>query len=359
MLEPKEIIGLAKELAEKDRTALMGEAKRKIKFAGGEDNMEKVFSISALLKGIITGNVPAEMKDLYESGTGGYLVPPEHATYLYDVLTDAVVVRKAGATVLPMKSNTLTIPKAITGATAYWVSEGTAPTLSDMTFAQITLTAKKVAAATVISTELLEDSNPSVDRIVMDNLANTLAVAMDKEFLLGDGTNLTGIVNTAGVNTINGNGGDLTLDHILEAKKLIEAGTKGNIKPNAIVMHPAVYYKLLKTAKETTGAYLWNSNGLTAGLPDTLFGLKVFLTTSIPIDLTYSDGSNTYNNQSLVIVGDFKQALIGERRGITVKATAEGQYLLNGTVAVVATARVGFGVAYPEAFTVISNISAV
>jgi len=347
----EDIIKMAQKDAER---ILRTTAKRKIKFIGGEEKMN-TFSVSKLIKGIITGNIDPEMKDLLESNTGGYLVPPEHATYLYDVLYDNVVVRKAGATVLPMKSSTLTIPKAITGAVAYWVNEATAPTQSDMTFAQITLTAKKVAAYTVISKELLEDSNPAVDRIVMDNLAKALAVEMDKEFLIGDGTNLTGIANTSGVNTVNAGAGDLTLDMIIEAKKAIEVSTKGNIKPNAIVMHPAVYYKLMKAAKDTTGVYLWNTQGLTANLPDTLLGMKVLLTTTIPIDLT--DGTN--NNLSLVILGDFKQALIGERRGVGISATAEGQYMLNDTLAVMATARVGFGVAYPEAFTVIQNVSAV
>ena len=286
-------------------------------------------------------------------------MPPEYATYLYDVLYDNVVVRKAGATVLPMKSNTLTIPKAVTGAQAYWVAEATAPPQSDMTFEQITLTAKKVAAYTVLSQELLEDSSPAVDRIIMDNLAKALAVEMDKEFLLGDGTNITGIVSTSGVNIVHGNAfnsnGDLTIDAIIEAKKKIEENTKGNIKPNAIVMHPAVYYKLMRQAKDTTGVYLWNTQGLTANLPDTLLGMKVFLTTTIPIDLAGGSG----NNDSLVIVGDFKQALIGERRGITIKVTAEGQYMLTDTLVIMATARVGFNIAYPEAFAVIDKISAV
>jgi len=328
-------------MAQKDAERILSQtAKRKIKF-GGEKDMEEKKTFIDIIK-----------KTLAESTGAGVLVPEEHANYIFGILNDAQAVRKAGATVVNMKSDTLVIPKMITGATAYWVDEANAITPSDQTFDTLTLTAKKVAAMTYLTSELVEDSVADVERLVLDNLAQTIAAEMDKEMLIGDGTHLTGIANYSGINTIDKAASALTIDDLIEARALIEEATKGNIKPNAIVMHPAVYYKLLKEAKDSTGRYLADLRGLTAGLPDTLIGMKVFLTTAIPTNLT--DGTNT--DLSLAIVGDFKQAIIGQRRNITLSADNGGQFFTQDIIALRALARVGFGLAYPQAFTVIQNI---
>jgi HK97 family phage major capsid protein len=337
-MNKEDIIKMAQKDAER---ILRTTAKRKIKF-GGEPEMAEKKTLVEIIK-----------KTLAESTGAGVLVPEEHANYIFGLLAEGQVVRKAGATVVNMKSDTLVIPRMITGATAYWVDEANAITPSDPAFDTITLQAKKVAAMTYLTNELLEDSVADVEKIVLDNLSQTLAAEMDKEMLIGDGTHLTGIVNTSGVNSLDLTGNALTIDDLIEARALIEEATKGNIKPNAIIMHPAVYYKLLKEAKDNTGRYLADLQGLTAGLPDTLLGMKVFTTTAIPTNLT--DG--THNNLSLVIVGDFKQAIIGQRRNISLNADNSGQYFVQDIVALRALARVGFGLAYPNAFTVIKNVA--
>src|SRR5574341_121121 len=54
---------------------------------------------------------------------GGYLVPVEHSNKLIEILSAKTAVRAAGATVIPMISDTLQIPSQTGGATAYWVAD--------------------------------------------------------------------------------------------------------------------------------------------------------------------------------------------------------------------------------------------
>lgn len=362
----EEVKKQAQTMAKEDaKEILKGIVNRKIKFGGGEtvDNKPK-FSFLKAIKGIVYGDwtdAELERKALTEGtgSAGGYLVPPEYSTQLIEMIYAQTVVRKAGATVIPMNSNTLYIPKQTGSATANWIGENTAITDSNPTFEQIQLTAKKLAAMVVFSNELLQDSNPQVEAIVMNDLAKAIALAEDLAFLQGTGTNNEpkGIINQTSINTIlaGTDGADLTYDMIIDAIKSIQTASLGNFKPNAIIMHPAVYYKLAKT-KDSTGRYLiepiYNASAAT-DFPGTLMGMPVLTTTAIPTNLTTGDATNT----TYVILGQFDQAIIGERGGVELLASnTAGNFFANDVMGIRATVRLDFALRHPEAFCVINGV---
>jgi hypothetical protein len=66
---------------------------------------------------------------------GGYLVPVQQSTEIVDLLrTQAVVRQMPGVRVVPMTSDTMTMPRLSGGATAYWTSEGATMTTSQQGF---------------------------------------------------------------------------------------------------------------------------------------------------------------------------------------------------------------------------------
>lgn len=68
-------------------------------------------------------------------------------------------------------------------STGYWVGEGAGIPVSAQSFSEIDLTAKKVAAITVVSKELLRYSSPSAERLVRDALVEASRQRIDATFL--------------------------------------------------------------------------------------------------------------------------------------------------------------------------------
>ncbi len=69
------------------------------------------------------------------------------------------------------------------GGTGYWVAEGKGKPVTKFSFSRSHLDALKVAAMCVATMELLEDSDPSVDPLLRDNLAAALREVEDITFI--------------------------------------------------------------------------------------------------------------------------------------------------------------------------------
>ena len=95
--------------------------------------------------------------------------------------------------------------------TGYWTGESKAIAMSKGDFSDVELTPLKVAALTVISVELLEDSQPSAEMIVRDGLAEASAQRLDTTFLsaaaASAGVSPAGILN--GVTALTPSGTNL------------------------------------------------------------------------------------------------------------------------------------------------------
>ncbi len=303
------------------------------------------------------GEFEARFKALAE-GTdtaGGYLVPVEQSRMLIELLTARSVVRRAGATVLPMASDTLEIPTQTGGATAYWTAENAAITASQQTFGRVTLVAKKLAALTQMSRELVEDSDPAVEAIVREDLARVLALAEDLAYLRGDGTGgqPTGILNITGVTVTQlgtGNGATPTFDDLADAVYRLDAAD-APMDRRAWVVHPRTVNTLRKI-KDANGEYIW-SNPAAPGDPPTVWGYPVLTTTQIPINLTVG----TATNASEIYLAAWREALVGQRRAIELRASdVAGTAFQNDQVWVRATMRVDFNVRHVESFQVLTGV---
>lgn len=146
-------------------------------------------------------------KDL-TSGTptaGGYIVPEQYTGSLVEYLYNNVVAFALGATRFNAgRGMPIKIPRLDASATAEWIAtELTTITKSSQTLGQVELTPHTLAARTVLSNLLIENSLPVADQLVEQDLRTRLTVGMDLGILSGSGGagQPTGIVNTAGVNT--------------------------------------------------------------------------------------------------------------------------------------------------------------
>lgn len=135
---------------------------------------------------------------------GGNVVATElMAESFIELLRNKSVVQRAGATVMNGLVGNIAIPKQTGSATSYWVAESGAPTESQQTVGQVTLTPKTVGAYTDFSRRLILQSSIDVENMVRRDLASVIALAIDSAALYGLGASNqpTGLKLQAGINT--------------------------------------------------------------------------------------------------------------------------------------------------------------
>jgi len=295
-----------------------------------------------------------EQRDLLvgTGSQGGYLVGTDLLSKSFiELLRNKMVAQAAGAKVLSGLVGDIAIPKQSGGATAYWVSEGSAPDESNQTVEQVALSPKSIAAFTDYTRKLLLQSSIDVEAFVRDDLATVLALGIDLAVFHGSGTGAepTGIQNTTGVATvaIGSDGGDPTWSHIVDLETEV-AQDNADIGSLAYITNAKVRGKLKKTAINATygDKMVWeNSN-------TPLNGYKAFVTNQVKSDLTKGSGTNL----SAIFFGNWGDVIIGQwgTLDILVDPYTGGT---SGTVRIIAFQDVDIAVRHPESFSMILDAS--
>lgn len=122
-----------------------------------------------------------------------------------DVLRNSSAVMQ-NATILNGLSGDVKIPKKTAASTAAFISsEGGAAGESEMTIGSVTMSPKTLGAFTDVTRQLMIQSSLDVENLIRNDLAGSMAIAIDNAALEGSGSsgNPTGITNTTGINTVS------------------------------------------------------------------------------------------------------------------------------------------------------------
>lgn len=289
-------------------------------------------------------------------GQGGYLVRPQIERFVKQAKELDNVLR-ALCSVVNVTTNQIQLDQLGLTTQAGWVAElAQKPETTAVTLATVTASVFTAAGLVTISNQLLADADPSVDALATADLAKRIVALEETAFIAGTGTGQPlGILNTPGVSstTLATTPVADLLDAILTAINGVETDHGA---PTAILMHPRTWTRILKS-KDAQGAYLIAPSpnaaqeGRTtfAGPTKSLWGYTVVTSNRVPTNL----GVGT--NESRVVVGDYREALILDRNGITVDESPHVYFTTNQTV-FRAEARVGFTAARtPKAFHVIGG----
>ena len=137
---------------------------------------------------------------------GGYLKPTEHlAGSFIELLRAKTLLGTLGARFLPGLVGDIEIPRLDTGATWYHVGEDVDGTLSDAVLGQVAMAPTTVTGQVPISRKLLKQSVPSVEQLILGDLAAGSAQEIDLKGFEGSGASAqpTGIMNQAGIGTVS------------------------------------------------------------------------------------------------------------------------------------------------------------
>ena len=194
-----------------------------------------------------------------------------------------------------MSSDTLLIPRRLTGVSGYWIGENSTITTSDPTATMVQLVAKKLAIATKVSNELLADNAISVATWLAQEYATEMASRIDDAAFNGTGTSSYGGIrglaqiddgtHTASIQSAasgNTSVAALDIDDYLGALAKLPRYAIGT---SAWYMHPSVYHNsvqrmMLSSGTAGSGTIGALSGGNTAanlsqGTPNTFLGLPV------------------------------------------------------------------------------------
>lgn len=289
------------------------------------------------------------------SGTskGGNIIATDlMANSFIDVLRNAMVLPRLGATFMPGLVGNVAIPKLVTGNASYWVAENAAPTEGAPVMGQVTMSPKTVAAYVDISRRMVLQSTPAVEALMRQDLTQSLAVAIDEAGIGGTGSNKpTGVRGTSGIGSvaIGTNGGAPTWASIVNLVREVDVDN-ALTGSAAFLTNSSVKAKLattLKTAGDTA------SNFLLAPPYDSLYGYPLVVSNQVPSNLTKGTSSGVC---SAMLFGVWSDLLIGQWSGIDLLVDPYSGSSA-GTVRITAFADVDVAVRRAESFAAVLDLT--
>lgn len=303
------------------------------------------------VRGIALGDwrgAEAERRAMSEGtgSAGGFIVPTPLSARVIDKARSLTRVFQAGATTVPMSSQTLKMGRVSGDPTAEWKAENAAITASDITLEQIEFKAKTLIAQIKASRELVEDAQ-GLEDVIVNCFAEKLALELDRVALLGSGTGeepkgLTSYASGVNVVSMGTNGAALTnWDKVLDAYQDVR---DDNHEPNgAMILAP----RTLRTVggfKDTTNQPLRR--------PFDLESARLLSTTQVPITQT----QGTATNASSIYLGNWAQLMYGIRSELHIVVLHE-RFSDNHQIGFTAWLRADVQLAHPEAFAIVKGIT--
>ena len=274
------------------------------------------------------------------------------AASFIDVLRNKMVLNTLGAQFLTGLNGNVAIPRKTSASSAYWVAENSAPTESTNApaFDQVTMSPKTLGAYVDISRRLMLQSSLDIENLVRNDLATSIAVAMDGAAVAGSGSNKpTGVLNTSGIGsvTLGTNGAAPTWAMVVNLVKEVETDN-ALTGSAAFLTNGQVKAKLSTTARQSSGV---EGNFILGPDMANLYGCPIYVSQQVPSNLTKGSGSSL----SAMLFGVWSDLLIGQWSGIDILVD---QYTGSnaGTVRVVAFHDCDFAVRHPESFAECNEI---
>ena len=269
-------------------------------------------------------------RDLNASDDAGLIGQDFRAGSFIDALRNNSAVLPL-ATTLNGLSGDVKIPRKSSAASAAFISsEGGAAGESEMVIGSVTMSPKTCGAFTDVTRQLMIQSSLDVENLIRDDLAKSMAIAIDDGALEGSGSsgNPTGITNTTGINTVSlSSAAAPTFAEMvsMETAVRVDNALMGDL---AYIIHPTNYGTLKTTEKATNTAQFVAVN-------DEINGYKAVVSPQL-----------TVNNY---VFGNFSDLLVGFFGGLDIVVDPYSNST-SGTVRVVALQSIDTNVRHAVSF---------
>lgn len=265
-----------------------------------------------------TGQIVANMQQT-TGANGGYLVDTAYSKDFIDFLRPNVVIRRMGATPVPMPDGNLTMRKQTGASTAGYVGERVPAPTTDLQIGNLNMSAKKLMALVPITNQLLRRASMDVDLLVRNDLVTSAGIKEDQQFLRGVGsatapTGVRNLVNAGNVIPAAGASDLVTVTSDLAKLKLAVINANVPLISCGYIMSPTTH-SFLENIRDANG------NKAFPEVAEGRLGIyPIGVTTSVP------DNLGGGGNETEIYFGAFAHFLIGDTYQVTLAASAEAAY---------------------------------
>lgn len=269
-------------------------------------------------------NVLAQKKEL-NAGTpsaGGFTVPLAFSGEYIDALTANTLIDKLNIRKVPLVHGNLSIPRMDTTSAVGWVGETSSGVVTQPSFGEVNMRAKKLKAITAVSNTLLNESGVNLEGWISEDLMRKTRIALDNAMLYGTGSQYQplGLANTTGIQTTGSTSTALALTTPNDMVALLQQANV-NLENVHWLLNP-IGESWLRNKAFTSGPFAWSDE---MARNKTLRGFD-FVSSSI---VSYTDAATDYAD---FWIGDFAEMMFGVSRDLTIEMSREGSFTDSGTV---------------------------
>lgn len=261
---------------------------------------------------------------------------------------------------LVMTSKVHNIPSEKTATSVGWAAEEGALTGTEPTFAQVTLTAKKLYGRATASIELVQDSAPGLLAWLLDVFTERMAGELDYQVVLGNASSpvITGIMSASGINAItSATAAGRALTYALLVQTFAEAGEKSSRSDAYWIVSKQGYVQMLALA-DTTGQPIVKFGTVESAPAGTILGRPVIVSNRLggagtAVHASLDDSTNTATK---ILFGPLMSVMVGTRQGFRWEVTDQVSWA-NYRIDARLTGRFGIAVGIPSNFTYLGQVA--
>lgn len=287
-------------------------------------------------------------------GPGSNLIATDVYPGMIDRLREKLVIKRLGATVLGGLQGNLSIPRLKASATAYWVAEDSPITVSDPQTEAVGLTPKTVGGRVEVSRNMILQSSPDVTRMIENDLAGIIAVAIDAAAITGGGSNQpSGLLAAgSGITIVAGGTNGLAPSWGNVMSMIASVDTSNALTGSLGFLANGKAVKAMRTVLKTAGD---TSSNFLMPDPESLAGYPLVSTQNVPSTLTKGSGTGL----SALIFGDWSQLILGFWSELDILVNPyESSAYAKGNIQVRAIATCDVAIRHPLAFAAITDLIA-
>lgn len=295
---------------------------------------EETRSFAGFVRGTVT-QMRAGGEQNFNLANNGALLPTSIARRIIETVRDMCPILQ-GADVYHVRG-TLKIPVYGNANTSHNIAVGYSADFTELTadagaFTSVDLNGYLIGALSLIGKSLLNSSDIDLTAFVVRKMAESIAVFVEKELLVGTSGKCQGALSTSN-SLAAGSATAITADNLVE----LQSKVKQAFQANAVwTLNPATF-TAIKKLKDNQGRYLLQDD-ITGAFPYRLLGKPVVLSDSMPVIASAAKA---------VLYGDYRGLAVNIREDMSVEVLRE-KYATQHAVGIVGWMELDSKVADPQ-----------
>jgi HK97 family phage major capsid protein len=267
-----------------------------------------------------------EQKKTLNAGTpseGGFTVPLAFSGEYIDALLANTLIDKLNIRRVPLIHGNLSIPRMDTTSAVGWVGETSNGVVTQPSFGEVNMRAKKLKAITPISNTLLNESGVNLEGWIAEDLMRKTQIALDEAMLNGTGSQYQplGLANNPNIQTAGGSTTALALTTPNDLVALLE---QENVRLENVhwLLNP-IGESWLRNKAFSSGPFAWSDEMARTGK---LRGFDFHSSSTVK----FTKATAPAKDYADFWLGDFAEMMFGIARDITIEISREGSFSSNG-----------------------------